>query len=618
MVTYDPKLGIYFRSINKGAQQYHVQYFGISAIRGWVFTHAVKELKSGDEFVLPEKVPKKMQSEYEVAVQEMTEALKLDYKQRKLKFIFSFGAQRKGRREEAKREVKGEEGATKETKNEAGAKKDGKSEEGGAKKEKERAVKRDTKQEEGGGKKDTKREERGVKRATEGEAERVVATSKSSELLKEAAASVNSLMRVKASTRLIEPGLVIIEREVNPFSADPSHLNSLPSRSSVGRLARRAKRSSHSLAGKSPLLQSTTPLNHPTSSSQTMVLVPSQDAGVRTDVRCALPLGTKRPLTADSQSGGGELEVHIPLKKAALDFGLDSSSEVSIASAILTPPSSYTEDPPPCGFEFEQPERLTVQQQLTEEHKVKQKATQRKPKVEKATVKSGVCSICDEKDSELLLCEGLCYQTFHLDCLGIIRAPEGKFVCDECLTTSGQCYACKKSDGDLRKCNKPRCTKLYHLACIGDNKLFSFDPKVKDSFTCPLHTCARCTSIGLSKPNNSALLHCIKCPLALHKPDCLVAGCEVVDHTHMVCYLHYQIERKASLYKHLNFDTCLECGQPGSLYCCDFCSAAYHSNCLDEEDRPRGEVEAWKCPNCAVHDLPTYGSMVVCKFGRWR
>ena len=602
MITYDPKLGIYYRTMNKSAQQYHVQYFGISAVRGWVFSHAVKELKRADEFALPEKVTKKMQSEYEVAVQEMTEALRLDYKQRKLKFIFSFGSQEKSRKEEAKREVKPEEVAKKEVKSEE-------------KREKGRVEKRDARPEESGDKKDSESEERETKRARHAsEEELTVTASQSGERTIEAAASVNSLMRVKASTRLIEPGLVKIKRELNPFSgamADPSLLNS---GGSVARPMRRVRRSSRSLVAESPLLQSTTPSDHPVPNSQTTVSVSSQEAGVRTSAPLS---GVKRPLTVDSHGSsgsGGELEVHIPLKKAALDFGLDNSSEVSapsIASAILTPPSSCTEEPPSSGFEFEQ-------SQPSEEPKVKQKSSQKKPKVDKATLRSGVCSICDEKDSDLLLCQGLCYQTFHLDCLGIIRVPDCRFVCDECLTTSGQCYACKKSDGELRRCNKPRCTKLYHPACIGDSKLFAFDPKVKDSFTCPLHTCARCTSIGLSKTNNSTLLQCVKCPLALHRPDCLVAGCEVIDQTHMVCYLHYQIERKASMYKRLNFDTCLECGQPGSLYCCDFCSAAYHAKCLDEEDRPQGEVEAWKCPNCAVHDLPTYGSMVVCKFGRWR
>lgn len=597
MVTYDPKLGIYFRTINKGALQYHVQYFGISAVRGWVFTHAVKELRSSDEFTLPERVTKKMQNEFEVAVQETSEALQLDYKQRKLKFIFSFGSQRKGRKDEVKREEKAEDIVKKEVKSEE-------------KREKGRVEKKDARQEERAGKKDGESEEQGERDAS---GELTVTASRSSELATGTAAKANSLMRVKASSKLIEPGLVKISREPNPFSAmaDPSLLNSV--HSSAGRPVRRARRSSRLLVADSPLLQSTTPSDHPISNpnTQATVSVPSQEAGVRTSAPVS---GTKRPSTADADGGSGELEVHIPLKKAALDFGLDNTSEVSapsIASAILTPPSSCTEEPPASGFEFEH-------SQPGEEPKAKLKSSQKKPKVEKAILKSGVCSICDEKDSDLLLCQGLCYHTFHLDCLGIIRVPDGRFVCDECLTTSGQCYACKKSDGDLRKCSKPRCGKLYHPACIEASKLFAFDPKAKDTFACPLHTCARCTSIGLSKSNHSALLQCIKCPLALHKPDCLVAGCEVIDQTHMVCYLHYRIERKASMYKRLNFDTCLECGQPGSLYCCDFCSAAYHADCLDEEDRPQGEVEAWKCPNCAVHDLPTYGSMVVCKFGRWR
>jgi hypothetical protein len=40
--------------------------------------------------------------------------------------------------------------------------------------------------------------------------------------------------------------------------------------------------------------------------------------------------------------------------------------------------------------------------------------------------------------------------------------------------------------------------------------------------------------------------------------------------------------------------------------------------CLDEDDRPANDSDSWKCPNCAVHDLPVYGSLVLCKFGVWR
>lgn len=303
----------------------------------------------------------------------------------------------------------------------------------------------------------------------------------------------------------------------------------------------------------------------------------------------------------------------------------DSCSEVSVTStnlttSILTPPSSGSEEVPSVDFESDidpTTERPTSRGQNPSSIAKERRKTMKQNIALVPDCKPNVCCICDCADTELLVCEGHCMKSFHLDCLGLVKEPSFKFVCDECLISSGTCFVCGKGDGEVKKCNKPRCSKLYHLECIQDNKLFRFG-KSPSSFTCPLHVCARCTSIGMSTVSHSNLLQCIRCPLALHKPDCLVAGCEVIDHTRMVCYQHLKITRNTKLYSHINLNTCLECGAIGSLYCCDVCSAAYHLDCLDEDSRPAGDTNHWKCPSCAVHDLPTYGSLVITKFGVWR
>ncbi len=41
MVTYDPNMGVYFRSVSK-CTQYHVQFFGESPVRGWASHKALK------------------------------------------------------------------------------------------------------------------------------------------------------------------------------------------------------------------------------------------------------------------------------------------------------------------------------------------------------------------------------------------------------------------------------------------------------------------------------------------------------------------------------------------------------------------------------------------------
>ena len=295
----------------------------------------------------------------------------------------------------------------------------------------------------------------------------------------------------------------------------------------------------------------------------------------------------------------------------------DSSSEVSTtspsASAVMvTPPLSSSEESPSADSECENPVDEPATSRLLE-LSVKDKKRPKQESIASAVVT--ICSICDCEGDDLLMCNGHCMSSFHLDCLGLVEEPKFKFFCDECLLSSGTCFVCGKGHGELRKCSKPKCTKLYHRECIQHNKLFQIS---KSSFTCPLHVCAKCTSIGMPVVNHTNLLQCVKCPLALHKPDCIVAGCEVIDHAHMVCYQHVKITKSTKLYTHINFNTCLECGAIGSLFCCDVCSAAYHLECLDEGSRPASDTDHWKCPNCAVHDLPTYGSLVITKFGVWR
>lgn len=227
-----------------------------------------------------------------------------------------------------------------------------------------------------------------------------------------------------------------------------------------------------------------------------------------------------------------------------------------------------------------------------------------------------ICSICDGRGSDLLVCRGHCTNSFHLDCLGIMKEPRFKFLCDECVISSGTCFMCRKCHSEVKKCSKPKCSKLYHLECLKGDKLTQWGGGKSSTFTCPLHVCAKCISIGMSAINHFNLLQCIKCPLALHKLDCLVAGCEVIDQAHMLCYKHFEISKNTKLYSHTYLNTCLECGAIGSLYHCDVCYAAYHLECLDQDARPSSDESShWKCPSCAVHNLPTYGSLVITKFG---
>nr|XP_021516018.1 histone-lysine N-methyltransferase NSD3 isoform X5 [Meriones unguiculatus] len=48
--------------------------------------------------------------------------------------------------------------------------------------------------------------------------------------------------------------------------------------------------------------------------------------------------------------------------------------------------------------------------------------------------KDTVCQICENVGDSLVSCEGECCRHFHLECLGLTAAPEGRFICEECET----------------------------------------------------------------------------------------------------------------------------------------------------------------------------------------
>lgn len=605
MVTYDPKKGVYFRTHGDRVSQYHVQYFGITAVRGWVYTQSTQEMKDPLENALPAKgISKKVRGEFDAALQEASEAFSLNYKQRKLRFIFSFGPVKmqppKGK-PAPQTTVSGEH----DQKHANNAEVD---------------------------KKKTVRQKKSK-----------VPTDHSLGILDKL--SHKHPPTLAASSVLDSPSLSSSQSsipdevsEATPLSDQPQQIVNIPLSITqfVAGKQRTSENSGTQCASKRRRNPSKRYGGHQENDLETIPPPPKKPS---LDMSPLLPL----PLVANVNVNDNGSEASAP----------------SIASAILTPPSSCTGDPPPISFEFEQAGTLEVEE--TKMEVTMPTKQRRRPPATKVQpiLGEGTCCICDEEDSDLLVCRGNCFRMFHLDCIGLMIIPDFDFVCDDCLRSPSECFACKKSGGEMHGCSKPKCTRLYHLACIEGNKLFTFEQNKgsRVSFTCALHSCARCTSIGTTKVNHYNMIQCILCPLALHRPDCLIAGCEILDPTHMICYQHLKIEQNASLYAHMNLNTCLECGDHGSVFCCDVCSAAYHLSCLDEDARPTGvgkgdsgagkeeemesigkvsggegqampsskrkdkkgrEGDIWKCPNCAVHDLPTYGSMVMSKFARWR
>ena len=589
MVTYEPNQAILVRTTARGVPQVHVQYFGISALRGWVSTLDIEPLVNTkiDNKPLHVSLGKALKAEFDMAIEEVSEALSMSHKERKLKFIFSFESQCPKAQGSGRSNVKN-------------TKKDGKVDQESGETGSLHQSSRDGSESQkrlGKRRKQTDGDELPEGKKTEGQ----------------------SVHRTRRREEQMDAEMVV--------SLDISGLGAqLDSR--------------HQPSFKTGARGSSTLVNGLVSDSQC-----HSKAIKLNSCHVHIPILGKREL----QVKEALFELAGPAKRFAADPGSESGSEVSgvsIASAILTPPSSGTETP----LEEDNPEMVgkdlgtsegegegeveggkrTGEREGEGDNAGVEKAKSRK---NSAVFQDGECVICDSTDSNLLACQGHCCQLFHIDCIGLMRPPRTHFVCDECQTSAKECFVCSLSVGTLEKCFKPKCTKFYHRSCVQDNSLFVFDSH-KNKFTCPLHSCAKCVCKELDpalSPSGSTLVQCVRCPLALHSPHCLIGGCNVISRTQMVCYLHLRIDRKSYLDKHMNMDTCLECGTSGSLYCCDFCSSAYHKECMEEHQKPvevkgepdgKGEKagvgEKWICPACRDHDLPTYHSIVLCKFGMWR
>lgn len=689
MVTYDPHQAILNRTTIRGVQQVHVQFFGISAVRGWV-SHLQYEplVDTSSRKLPPVNLGKKLQSEYDVALHEAAEALRMNHKDRKLKFIFNFEPPtttpisglrpKQGKKEEAtsaaddKKDLKTDDFSTKEKIQLT---------ESLTESNLPRQVEKSEPRRRGRGQGRRRRINSSNNAAplTENRHQRNDLATSSSFSSYPTRRRVQSLSGSKPLVSTPTDKDLVVSLSVTALGTPTGSTPNLQVRESPTAMDSYVT-SMDKVSNLKSCSDSDKPLNGITTGAAPNGVTARSPVKKRGRGRprknSTLPNFRLVPRIEEKMPPGGGVEGDgflgpPPLKRLALEPGSETGSEssgVSIASAILTPPSSgneaIMEEDPGAGSEIE-----TIEKELEERREGEgggrgrgrgrgRGKGRRRTKLDRVQVKTeenqnadgpsfrdGHCAICDARDSNLLACTGQCFQVFHVDCLGLVQPPRFQFVCDECQVDTKRCFLCKGlSLGPLESCSKPQCGKFYHPSCIGDDRLFTYDDR-RVKFTCPLHVCAKCICNDYGAgyaPRGSSLVQCVKCPLALHAPHCLIAGCNMLSDSEMICYLHVKIEPELNLYKHVNMDTCLDCGESGSLYCCDFCSSAYHRKCMEEHHMPveegerrwrigegggggGGEVvaessstEKWICPECRDHDLPIYESIVLCKFGVWR
>ena len=225
--------------------------------------------------------------------------------------------------------------------------------------------------------------------------------------------------------------------------------------------------------------------------------------------------------------------------------------------------------------------------------------------------KESICTICEQSEG-LLACNGVCFSSFHPDCLGLSTVPE-KFYCDECLTGNHSCFLCKET-GTLRKCSYSACGKFYHEGCTQKMRGCKLE---NNKLTCSLHYCGTCTNDKEnSNTSKKRLLRCVRCPTAYHASGCLVAGCMQLTNTLMVCNKHFVPHKSKPHHTHYNVSWCFVCSTGGMLVCCDTCPAAFHPGCV--EDLNGVPDEGWQCDSCREGKKPLYGDLVWVKYGFWR
>ncbi|XP_028832092.1 histone-lysine N-methyltransferase NSD2 isoform X2 [Denticeps clupeoides] len=234
--------------------------------------------------------------------------------------------------------------------------------------------------------------------------------------------------------------------------------------------------------------------------------------------------------------------------------------------------------------------------------------------VKRSTKKESVCPVCEAAGEDLLACEGVCCSSFHAQCLGMPYTPGEKVLCAQCSTGLHVCFACKKSEGEVRRCSVLHCGRFYHEECLKPNVLTVFENR---GFRCPLHTCLSCHYNGKAKAKatKGKMIRCLRCPVAYHMGDqCVAAGSEMVTATAIICTNHFAAKKGYSHHTHVNVSWCFICSKGGRLLCCESCPAAFHPDCLNIA-MPEG---SWYCNDCRAGKKPRYRDIIWVKLGIYR
>jgi len=163
-----------------------------------------------------------------------------------------------------------------------------------------------------------------------------------------------------------------------------------------------------------------------------------------------------------------------------------------------------------------------------------------------------LCTLCGD-GGLILLCDGPCHRSFHLECVGMKDEPnDEQWLCPDCAEGRHMCLICKQVgemgvEFGVTQCSVAKCGRFYHKGCLATNPLVEWVGKKR--FRCPSHFCHACSQTGKKEAaskskkkksdDKAAVVSCIHCSQAFH-PECIPSADKFIrlSKNLMICANH--------------------------------------------------------------------------------
>lgn len=138
-----------------------------------------------------------------------------------------------------------------------------------------------------------------------------------------------------------------------------------------------------------------------------------------------------------------------------------------------------------------------------------------------------LCTLCGD-GGLILLCDGPCHRSFHLECIGMDTEPDDDhWLCPDCAAGRHMCLICKQVgemgvEFGVIQCSMAKCGRFYHKGCLAKHPRVEWVGKKR--FRCPSHFCHGCPANEQKKPTKKPVnvVSCIHCSQAFH-PHCMTS-----------------------------------------------------------------------------------------------